>query len=173
MLRDPSIQAVACNLLCKNFPSTHAIYTSTPTPIHDLPNIFAQFGQVRAVVKISNPVSTIIVFMSAEVALRAKAYKSQTPSIHIKEYVRPLKSSRRALIFTTVNTSGFNGDTIQGREGMDEIQEVASLSPSQPVLSPTLIRQDWTLTPGGQYVFGTASLDLFLQHRNLQHSCWW
>jgi hypothetical protein len=51
---------------------------------------------------------------------------------------------------------------------MDEMTDAAPLPSSHSVQSPAFIRHNWTLTSGGQYVFGTASLDRILQPQDLQ-----
>ena len=57
-----------------------------------------------------------------------------------------------------------------GTGGMDDIITTGD-APSSIFInqdSADQIRSDWTFTPEGQYVFGSASLDRILQHQNLQ-----
>ena len=65
-------------------------------------------------------------------------------------------------------TGGYCPST--GRGGMDTtiISMAASIPVSQNAVSSDTILRDWTRTAGGQYVFGTASLDRTLESQSLQ-----
>ncbi len=85
--RDPTFRAVACHsgLRPTNFPAAHAVYTITQTPLQNLAHLFALFGSVRAVICTRKLLANIIVFTSAEAALRAKEFQFSQPPIIVRE----------------------------------------------------------------------------------------